>query len=68
MGFRAACTSSMRETRVEWGADFTSSGVSSTSLAMERMAAINRSSSYTDSLSVGSIINAPWTIIGKLTV
>ena len=42
MGLRAACTSSSRETRVECGAVFTSSGFSSASLAIERIAAMNR--------------------------
>ena len=68
IGFRAAVTSSRREMRVECGADFTSSGVSSASRAIERIASMNRSSSSSDSLSVGSIISAPFTINGKLTV
>ena len=65
---RAAWTSSSRDTRVECGAVFTTSGLSSTSFAIERIALINRSSSSRDSLSVGSIISAPCTISGKLTV
>ena len=35
---------------------------------MLRMASMKRSSSSSDSLSVGSIISAPWTMSGKLTV
>ena len=59
IGFLAACTSSSLLTRVECGALFTSYGVSSTSRAMLRIASMNKSSSSSDSLSVGSIISAP---------
>src|SRR5579871_2103624 len=68
MGLRAAVTSSTRLVRVRCGAFKTSSGFSSTSLAIEMSASTNRSSSLLPSVSVGSIIMAPRTIRGKLTV
>src|SRR5579872_720096 len=64
-GLRAAVVSSMRETRVLCGALNTTSGVSSTSFAIDFMASMKRSSSSLDSLSVGSIISAPGTISGN---
>src|SRR5579875_3346632 len=67
-GFLAAVVSSSREMRVECGALLTSSGFSSTSRATCRIASTNKSSSSRDSLSVGSIINAPGTISGNDTV
>ena len=64
----AAFTSSTRLVRVKCGAVFTVSGSVSISLAIEIMASMNRSSSRLPSVSVGSIIMAPRTISGKLTV
>src|SRR5437867_4265670 len=68
MGRRAAVTSSTLLVRVECGAVLTSCGSDSTSLAIEIIALINRSSSCLLSVSVGSIMRAPRTIRGKLTV
>src|SRR5581483_4531466 len=67
-GRRAAVTSSTRLIRVPCGAVLTSSGSDSTSSAIEIIASINWSSSSLLSVSVGSIIIAPRTISGKLTV
>src|SRR5262245_1570524 len=67
-GLRAAVTSSTRLVRVPCGAFLTICGSVSISLAIEIMASMNWSSSCLPSVSVGSIISAPWTISGKLTV
>src|SRR5690242_1306814 len=67
-GRRAAVTSSTRLVRVLCGAWSTSCGSVSTSLAMEIMASIKLSNSSLPSVSVGSIMSAPRTISGKLTV
>src|SRR3972149_9682442 len=63
-----AFTSSKRPTDRVWGADRTTSGFSSISFAIFRIASQNRSRSSLDSVSVGSIINASSTIKGKFTV
>src|SRR3954463_14319639 len=68
IGFRAAVTSSTRLVRVVCGAPVSFSGSSSTSFAIEIMASMNKSNSCFDSVSVGSIMSAPCTINGKLTV
>ena len=67
-GLRAAATSSSREMRVLYGASAMISGFSSASCAIAFIASMNWSSSSFDSLSVGSIISAPCTTSGKLTV
>ena len=67
-GFLAAAVSSNRETRVECGASSTVCGSSSTSSAIDFIASMNRSISYFDSLSVGSIMSAPGTINGNAVV
>src|SRR5215813_12500651 len=67
-GLRAAAVSSNRETRVVCGAVLTSSGSSSASSAIDFIASTNKLNSSRDSLSVGSIINAPCTTSGKETV
>src|SRR5579871_3425129 len=67
-GRRAAVTSSTRLVRVVCGACSTSCGSVSTSFAMDAMASMNWSSSSLPSVSVGSIMSAPCTISGKLTV
>ena len=54
--------------RVVCGAFSTTSGVFSHSSAMLFIASMNKSNSSSDSLSVGSIISAPCTIIGNDTV
>src|SRR5437016_4714684 len=67
-GRRAAVTSSTRLVRVLCGALRTISGSVSTSCAIEIMASAKRSSSSLLSVSVGSIISAPSTMRGRLTV
>src|SRR5262245_30865660 len=68
IGRRAAVTSSTLLVRVVCGAVFTSCGSDSTSFAIEIIALMKVSSSCLLSVSVGSIIRAPCTMSGKLTV
>jgi len=65
---RAAATSSTRLVRVECGACFTSSGSVSTSLADRDHGVDELIQLQLAFVSVGSIISAPCTIMGKLTV
>src|SRR5262245_24722694 len=64
-GRRAARVSSRRPTRVVCGAWRTRSGSVRASVAIARMAAMNSSRVSRDSVSVGSIMSAPFTTSGK---
>src|SRR5262249_10996578 len=68
VGLRAARASSRRPTRDQCGADFTSSGSFSASSLMRIIASAKASIVSFDSVSVGSIMSAPFTTRGKYTV
>src|SRR6478752_6491979 len=68
IGFLAAAVSSSRFTLVVCGAFLTNSGSSSASRAIDFIASTSKSSSSSDSLSVGSIMIAPCTTSGNDTV
>ena len=67
-GWRAAWASSGRDTFGRRGASLKLSGSSWPFLEMDFIASINISRVSLDSVSVGSIIKAPFTINGKYTV